>query len=136
MSGTGAQLSAALRSNAPSPATMLRAYKSFVLHAPYLTLAHFNINVAILNAFKGATRVHLVVYGLSYGGPYLALIQQLASRPGGAPNLRITGVWVVSCQLLLPLLCISLGYKSKFMITLHCSVIVTVLGCSDFLTIL
>jgi hypothetical protein len=94
MFGTGPQLSAALRNNAPSPATMLRAYKALVLHGPYLTLAHFSITVAILNAFKGATRVHLVEYGLNYGGPQLSLIQELAKRPGGAPNLRITGAWV------------------------------------------
>ncbi|KAH8957786.1 hypothetical protein BDL97_07G109100 [Sphagnum fallax] len=92
MFGTGPQLSAALRNNAPSPATMLRAYKALVLHGPYLTLAHFSITVANLNAFKGATRVHLVDYGLNYGGPQLSLIQELAKRPGGAPNLRITGI--------------------------------------------
>jgi hypothetical protein len=104
MSGTGAQLSAALCNNAPSPATMLRAYKSLVLHAPYWTLAHFSTTVAILNAFKGATQVHLVDYGIGYGSAWLCLIRELASRPGGAPNLRITGAWVVSCQLLLFLL--------------------------------
>jgi hypothetical protein len=104
MSGTGAQLSAALRNNAPSPATMLRVYKSLVIHAPYWTLAHFSTTAAILNAFKGATQVHLVDYGIGYGSAWLSLIRELASRPGGAPNLRITGAWVVSGQLLLFLL--------------------------------
>lgn len=46
----------------------------------------------VLDAFEGATRVHVVSYGIQYGTEFPGLMHQLARRPGGAPHLRITGI--------------------------------------------
>ncbi|KAK4430413.1 DELLA protein GAI [Sesamum alatum] len=59
---------------------------------PYLKFAHFTANQAILEAFSGATRVHVVDFSLKQGMQWPALMQALALRPGGPPAFRLTGV--------------------------------------------
>ncbi|KAL0287637.1 UNVERIFIED_CONTAM: DELLA protein GAI [Sesamum angustifolium] len=59
---------------------------------PYLKFAHFTANQAILEAFSGATRVHVVDFSLKQGMQWPALMQALALRPGGPPSFRLTGV--------------------------------------------
>jgi hypothetical protein len=54
-------------------------------------VGHFLSIKTILDAFEGATHVHVVDYGLTYGGQWPCLIQQLSQRPGGPPHVRITG---------------------------------------------
>ncbi|KAL7104255.1 hypothetical protein ACP275_08G232700 [Erythranthe tilingii] len=60
--------------------------------APYLKFAHFTANQAILEAFAGAKRVHVIDFGLKQGMQWPALIQALALRPGGPPAFRLTGI--------------------------------------------
>jgi DELLA protein len=59
---------------------------------PYLKFAHFTANQAILEAFAGCKRVHVVDFGIKQGMQWPALIQALALRPGGPPSFRLTGV--------------------------------------------
>ncbi|KAF7134297.1 hypothetical protein RHSIM_Rhsim08G0018400 [Rhododendron simsii] len=59
---------------------------------PYLKFAHFTANQAILEAFEGETRVHVVDFGLKQGMQWPALMQALALRPGGPPKFRLTGI--------------------------------------------
>ncbi|GFS39532.1 GRAS family transcription factor family protein [Actinidia rufa] len=59
---------------------------------PYLKFAHFTANQAILEAFAGATRVHVIDFSLKQGMQWPALMQALALRPGGPPALRLTGI--------------------------------------------
>ncbi|RWV85426.1 hypothetical protein GW17_00052786 [Ensete ventricosum] len=59
---------------------------------PYVKFAHFTANQAILEAFQGHDRVHVVDFNLMHGLQWPALIQALALRPGGPPLLRLTGV--------------------------------------------
>lgn len=91
MSGTGAQLYKAISNNSLSDGMILKALRLFVDYCPYIKVGHFLATKVILDAFEGATRVHVVDYGLTYGGQWPCLIQQLSQRPGGPPNLRITG---------------------------------------------
>ncbi|PIM97694.1 hypothetical protein CDL12_29833 [Handroanthus impetiginosus] len=60
--------------------------------APYLKFAHFTANQAILESFAGATRVHVIDFGLNQGMQWPALMQALALRPGGPPTFRLTGI--------------------------------------------
>ncbi|KAG8383629.1 hypothetical protein BUALT_Bualt04G0033900 [Buddleja alternifolia] len=60
--------------------------------APYLKFAHFTANQAILEAFAGATRVHVIDFSLKQGMQWPALLQALALRPGGPPSFRLTGI--------------------------------------------
>ncbi|KAL2343377.1 hypothetical protein Fmac_004662 [Flemingia macrophylla] len=83
-----------------------RIYRVFPLHhalsdslqihfyetCPYLKFAHFTANQAILEAFHGKTRVHVVDFGINQGMQWPALMQALALRPGGPPAFRLTGI--------------------------------------------
>ncbi|KAG6392715.1 hypothetical protein SASPL_146939 [Salvia splendens] len=59
---------------------------------PYLKFAHFTANQAILEAFAGANRVHVIDFSLRQGMQWPALMQALALRPGGPPAFRLTGI--------------------------------------------
>ncbi|PKU82405.1 DELLA protein DWARF8-like [Dendrobium catenatum] len=63
-------------------------YESF----PYLKFAHFTANQAILEAFSGCRRVHVIDFGIKQGMQWPALMQALALRPGGPPSFRLTGI--------------------------------------------
>jgi DELLA protein len=77
----------------PLSATEYEAlYHHFYEACPYLKFAHFTANQAILEAFEGYDRVHVIDFSLMQGLQWPALIQALALRPGGPPFLRITGI--------------------------------------------
>ncbi|XP_074582632.1 DELLA protein RHT-1-like [Curcuma longa] len=67
-------------------------HSHFYESAPYLKFAHFAANQAILEAFTGCHRVHVVDFGLKQGMQWPALLQALALRPGGPPSFRLTGI--------------------------------------------
>uniref|UniRef100_A0ACD5TZW0 Uncharacterized protein n=1 Tax=Avena sativa TaxID=4498 RepID=A0ACD5TZW0_AVESA len=67
-------------------------YRQFYEAGPYLMFAHFTANQAILEAFEGCDRVHVIDLAIMTGAQWPAFIQTLACRPGGPPSLRITGV--------------------------------------------
>nr|BAF62636.1 DELLA protein [Phaseolus vulgaris] len=59
---------------------------------PYIKFAHFTANQAILEAFQGKSRVHVIDFGINQGMQWPALLQALALRPGGPPAFRLTGI--------------------------------------------
>nr|UQE85520.1 GRAS transcription factor DELLA2 [Dioscorea oppositifolia] len=75
-----------------SPAEYEILYHHFYEASPYLKFAHFTANQAILEAFDGHDRVHVIDFSLMHGLQWPALIQALALRPGGPPSLRLTGI--------------------------------------------
>lgn len=64
----------------------------FYESCPYLKFAHFTANQAILEAFSGFPRVHVIDFGIKQGMQWPALMQALALRPGGPPSFRLTGI--------------------------------------------
>ncbi|KAG6479595.1 DELLA protein SLN1-like [Zingiber officinale] len=64
----------------------------FYESCPYLKFAHFTANQAILEAFAGCRRVHVIDFGMRQGLQWPALLQALALRPGGPPSFRLTGI--------------------------------------------
>lgn len=74
----------------PSYSDMLQMH--FYETGPYLKFAHFTANQAILEAFSGAARVHVIDFSLKQGMQWPALMQALALRPGGPPSIRLTGI--------------------------------------------
>lgn len=91
MSGTGGQLYSALSNNLPSAAEMLKAYRLYVNSCPFIQINQFVAIRSIMEAFAGASRVHVVDYGILYGAQWPCLIHHLSIRPEGPPHLRITG---------------------------------------------
>lgn len=92
MSGTGAQLYTALSNKHPSEGQMLKGFRLFYDHIPFIHTSHIFANDTFLDVFEGASRVHIVDYGILYGLQWPCLISRLARRPGGPPHLRITGM--------------------------------------------
>ncbi|CAM6091085.1 unnamed protein product [Calypogeia fissa] len=70
----------------------LIAYQNFYSSCPYLIVTHFTANQAIVEAFEGEERVHIVDLDIKQGLQWPSLIQALSERPVGPPQLRITGV--------------------------------------------
>ncbi|KAJ8900341.1 hypothetical protein K2173_024981 [Erythroxylum novogranatense] len=66
------------------------AYKSFSEISPILQFANFTCNQALLEAFEGFDRIHIVDFDIGYGGQWASLMQELSMRSGGAPSLKIT----------------------------------------------
>ncbi|KAL2904681.1 DELLA protein GAI1 [Bienertia sinuspersici] len=59
---------------------------------PYLKFAHFTANQAILEAFSGKSKVHVIDFSMKQGMQWPALMQALALRPEGPPAFRLTGI--------------------------------------------
>eukprot|EP00250_Pteridium_aquilinum_P006269 c16222_g1_i1 orf=129-2693(+) len=92
ISGTGDRLYSVFKNNSPSAAKMLKAHHLFVEVSPFVKVSHYFANRAIIKAAKGASRLHIIDYGILYGIQWPCLISALAQRKGGPPLLRITGI--------------------------------------------
>ncbi|XVE76932.1 hypothetical protein DITRI_Ditri13aG0020200 [Diplodiscus trichospermus] len=66
------------------------AYKSFSEISPIVQFANFTCNQALLEAFEGCSRIHIIDFDIGYGGQWASLMQELVLRNGGAPSLKIT----------------------------------------------
>ncbi|KAJ4847478.1 hypothetical protein Tsubulata_043625 [Turnera subulata] len=75
-----------------SAADVLKAYHLFLAACPFRGLSNFFSDKAIINVAEKAKRLHIVDFGILYGFQWPSLIQRLSSRPGGPPQLRITGI--------------------------------------------
>ncbi|PIN09668.1 hypothetical protein CDL12_17752 [Handroanthus impetiginosus] len=68
------------------------AYKSFSEISPLIQFANFTCNQALLEVLEGFDRIHIVDFDIGYGGQWASLMQELASRSGGAPSLKVTAL--------------------------------------------
>ncbi|GMI69687.1 hypothetical protein HRI_000638000 [Hibiscus trionum] len=66
------------------------AYKLFSEISPVVQFSNFTCNQALLEAFEGCSRVHIIDFDVGYGGQWASLMQELVLRNGGAPSLKLT----------------------------------------------
>ncbi|GAA0140529.1 hypothetical protein LIER_01856 [Lithospermum erythrorhizon] len=92
LAGNGPEIYAALASKKPSALQKLKAHEAQCTGCPFRTLGIFFANEMILQVAAKASTLHIVDFGISYGFHWPKLIQELSSRQGGPPKLRITGI--------------------------------------------
>lgn len=69
------------------------SYKALNDACPYSKFAHLTANQAILEATENASKIHIVDFGIVQGVQWSALLQALATRPAGKPEMiRISGI--------------------------------------------
>ncbi|XP_024520840.1 scarecrow-like protein 33 [Selaginella moellendorffii] len=88
LKGCGSQLYSALSREV----SQKRYVGLLCMNLPWFSATEVISNHIILEACKGAKRIHIVDYGILYGSQWPWLIRALSQRPEGAPLLRMTGI--------------------------------------------
>ncbi|GKV08088.1 hypothetical protein SLEP1_g19770 [Rubroshorea leprosula] len=81
-----------LTSKKTTAADILKAYRVQLTASPFKWLAIAFANKMICQTSKKATALHIIDFGILCGFQWPILIQHLATRDGGPPKLRITGI--------------------------------------------
>ncbi|KAK9089863.1 hypothetical protein Scep_028945 [Stephania cephalantha] len=76
----------------PASAELLSYMRLLYDVCPFFKFGYMSANGAIAEAVKDEYRIHIIDFQIAQGSQWITLIQALASRPGGPPCLRITGV--------------------------------------------
>ncbi|KAK9091891.1 hypothetical protein Syun_026802 [Stephania yunnanensis] len=76
----------------PASAELLSYMRLLYDVCPFFKFGYMSANGAIAEAVKDECRIHIIDFQIAQGSQWITLIQALASRPGGPPCLRITGV--------------------------------------------
>uniref|UniRef100_A0A0A9E778 Uncharacterized protein n=1 Tax=Arundo donax TaxID=35708 RepID=A0A0A9E778_ARUDO len=92
LAGTGSQLYQSLMLRRTSVVDFLKGYKLFMAACCCKKVAFTFSNKTICDAVAGRRRLHIVDYGLNYGFQWPGLLRGLATREGGPPVVRITGI--------------------------------------------
>ncbi|KAJ3684210.1 hypothetical protein LUZ61_013374 [Rhynchospora tenuis] len=92
LAGSGSATYHRLVTRQLSTTDFLNAFHVCIRASPMIRVSCHFANKSILNAAGTASKIHIVDIGISYGFQWPSLIQALAKRKGGPPNLRITGI--------------------------------------------
>jgi GRAS domain family len=92
LAGSGSELYRQLVAKRINSTDILRSYHLCIRADPFYRISYSFSNNKILKVFKNASRVHIIDMGICYGFQWPPLIQSLATRQGGPPKLRITGI--------------------------------------------
>ncbi|XP_057526593.1 protein SCARECROW-like [Amaranthus tricolor] len=76
----------------PHHQKLLSAFQVFNGISPFVKFSHFTANQAIQEAFQREERVHIIDLDIMQGLQWPGLFHILASRPGGPPFVRLTGL--------------------------------------------
>ncbi|GLJ37082.1 hypothetical protein SUGI_0751540 [Cryptomeria japonica] len=71
---------------------IVTAFQVFNGISPFVKFSHFTANQAIQEAFEREQRVHIIDLDIMQGLQWPGLFHILASRPGGPPHVKITGL--------------------------------------------
>lgn len=92
MAGSGTQIYTSLINISTSAADILKAYHIYLATCPFRKISNFFANKTIRNLSEKATKLHIIDFGILYGFQWPCFFQYLATRPGGPPSVRITGI--------------------------------------------
>ncbi|XP_071686014.1 scarecrow-like protein 9 [Rutidosis leptorrhynchoides] len=92
MAGSGTGIYKALVSRPTSAVNFLKAYQLFLSNFPFIKLTYLVSNKTIMQAAHNKRKLHIIDFGILYGFQWPCLIERLSTRPGGPPELRITGI--------------------------------------------
>ncbi|XP_071722814.1 scarecrow-like protein 1 [Rutidosis leptorrhynchoides] len=92
MAASGKYIYKALKCKEPPSLDRLAAMQILFEVCPCFKFGFMAANGAIIEAFKGEKRVHIIDFDISQGSQYIQLIQTIATQPGNRPHLRLTGV--------------------------------------------
>ncbi|XP_057515781.1 protein SCARECROW 1-like [Amaranthus tricolor] len=76
----------------PNYQKLVSAFQVFNGISPFVKFSHFTANQAIQVAFQREERVHIIDLDIMQGLQWPGLFHILASRPGGPPFVRLTGL--------------------------------------------
>ncbi|RRT52501.1 hypothetical protein B296_00027837 [Ensete ventricosum] len=92
LAGMGSQIYHGLVAKRTTATDILKAYHLYLAACPFKRISHFFSNQTVLNLAEKASKVHIIDFGIYFGFQWPCLIQRLATREGGPPKLRITGI--------------------------------------------
>ncbi|VAH92353.1 scarecrow-like protein 9 [Triticum dicoccoides] len=92
LAGTGSQVYKSLMAKHTSTMEFLKGYELFMAACSFKRVAFTFSSMTIFDAVEGKSKLHIVDYGLHYGCQWPGLLAWLATRDGGPPEVRITGI--------------------------------------------
>lgn len=92
LASTGSSIYKALRCKEPASAELFSYMHLLYEICPYFKFGYMSANGAIAEAMKDESEVHIIDFQIAQGTQWIILIIALASRPGGPPKVRITGI--------------------------------------------
>ncbi|KAH9652166.1 Scarecrow-like protein 5 [Citrus sinensis] len=92
LASSGSSIYKALRCKEPASAELLSYMHLLYEICPYFKFGYMSANGAIAEAMKDENKIHIIDFLIAQGSQWIILIMALASRPGGPPHIRITGI--------------------------------------------
>ncbi|CAM0953648.1 unnamed protein product [Alopecurus aequalis] len=92
LAGTGSQVYKSLVAKSTSVVHHLKAYKLYMAASSFMKVSRAFVGKTIINAMEGKSRLHIVDYNVQYGFRWPGLLKWLATREGGPPEVRFTGI--------------------------------------------
>ncbi|KAB1199112.1 Scarecrow-like transcription factor PAT1 [Morella rubra] len=92
LASSGSSIYKALRCKEPAGAELLSYMHLLYEVCPYFKFGYLSANGAIAEAMKDESQVHIIDFQIAQGSQWVTLIQGLAARHGGPPQIRITGI--------------------------------------------
>ncbi|CAN6183534.1 unnamed protein product [Urochloa humidicola] len=92
LAGMGSQVYKSLKLKRTSLVEFLKAYQLYLTVCCFKMMAYQFSNMTIANVITGRKKLHIVDYGVRYGIQWPSLLCWLATREGGPPEVRITGI--------------------------------------------
>lgn len=92
LASSGSSIYKALHCREPTSPELFSYMHLLYESCPYFKFGYLSANGAIAEAMKNEGKIHIIDFQIAQGSQWITLIQALATRPGGAPRVRLTGI--------------------------------------------